>query len=261
MRGRLDGKVALVTGASRGIGKATALVFAREGAAVVVNYSKSRELARQVVDEIRKAGRQAIAIQADVARKAEVVAMVETTMREFGKIDVLVNNAGILSPGNILTLREESLDEMIAVNVKGVIHCAQAVAPHMIERRYGKIVNVASLAALGTAMADTTPYAATKAAVISLTKRLALELGVYGINVNAICPGFIRTDMLMSSGTPEEVEVRLASLAKKAVLGRVGEGEDIAYSALFLASDEAGFVTAQALTVDGGRMDFLSHSG
>ena len=261
MSGRLEGKVALVTGASRSIGRATALVFARQGAAVVVNYSKSREQARQLADEIRTAGGQAIAIQADVASKAEVRAMVEETRGRFGKIDVLVNNAGIFHRGNILTVTDEHLDEMVAVNVKGIIHCVQAVAPHMVARRYGKIVNISSIAALGTARPDTGPYAATKAAVISLTKRLALELGPHGINVNAICPGFIRTDMVLSHGTSEEVEARLAGVAKTAMLGGVGEPEDIAYSALFLASDEAGFITAQVLTVDGGRVDFLSHSG
>lgn len=261
MSGRLEGKVVLVTGASRGIGKATALVFARQGATVVVNYSKSREQARQVVDEILTAGRQAIAIQADVGRKAVVLAMVEEALGQLGRIDILVNNAGIFHQGNILTLTEEHLDRMIAVNVKGIIHCTQAIAPHMVARRYGKIVNIASIAGLGTARPDTGPYAATKAAVISLTKRLALELGPHGINVNAICPGFIRTDMVLSRGTPDEVEARLASVAKTAMLGRVGEPEDVAASALFLASDEASFITGQVLTVDGGRMDFLSHSG
>lgn len=261
MGGRLGGKVALVTGASRGIGRATASLFAREGAAVVVNYAKNHEQARQLVDEIEKAGGQAMGVQADVAQRSQVLAMVETALGQFGKIDVLVNNAAIIHRANIMTLTEEHLDEMIAVNVKGIIHCTQAAAPHMIERRYGKIVNVSSIAALGTTMPDTTPYAATKAAVISLTKRLALELGPYGINVNAICPGFVRTEMAASGRTPEEMDARFASVVSKTMLGRVGEPEDIAYSALFLASDEASFITGQVLTVDGGRMDFLSHSG
>ena len=261
MSKRLEGKVALVTGASRGIGRATALVFAGQGATVVVNYSKSREQAHRLVDEIRKAGGQAIAVQADVARKAEVGAMVEETLRRFGKIDVLVNNAGIIHRASILTLTGERLDEMIAVNVKGIIHCTQAVVPQMIERRSGKIVNIGSIASFGTTVGDTTPYAATKAAVIGLTKRLALELGPHGINVNAICPGFIQTEMATSGGSREESEARISDIAKKAMLGRVGEPEDIAYSVLFLASDEASFITGQVLTVDGGRMDFLSHSG
>jgi len=260
MRGRLDGKVALVTGASRGIGRATALAFARQGAAVVVNYSKAHEQAQRLVDDIQKAGAQAVAIRADVASRTEVRAMVEGTLARWGRIDVLVNNAGILHRGNILTLAEENLDEMIAVNLKGMIHCAQAVAPHMMKRRYGKIVNISSIAALGTTMADTTPYAAVKASIVALTKRFALELGPHGINVNAICPGFIRTDMT-SVGTPQELDARVLSMAGRAMLGRVGAPEDVAAAALFLASDEASFITAQVLTVDGGRMDFLSHSG
>lgn len=261
MGGRLGGKVALVTGASRGIGRATASLFAREGATVIANYSKNREQARQLVDEIKKAGGQAMVAQADVAHRDQVRAMVEAALGRFGRIDVLVNNAAIIHRANIMTLTEEHLDEMIAVNVKGIIHCTQAVAPRMMERRYGKIVNVSSIAALGTTMPDTTPYAATKAAVISLTKRLALELGPYGINVNAICPGFVRTEMAASGRTPEEMDARFASVVSKTMLGRVGEPEDIAYSALFLASDEASFITGQVLTADGGRMDFLSHSG
>jgi 3-oxoacyl-[acyl-carrier protein] reductase len=258
---RLEGKVAVVTGASRGIGKATASVFARHGAAVVVNYAKRHGEARQLIEDIAQAGGRAIAIQADVSRKAEVLAMMERALGEFGKIDVLVNNAGILHRATILTLTEEGLDEMVAVNVKGMIHCTQAVAPHMIERRYGKIVNVSSIAALGTTMPDTTPYAATKGAIVSLTKRMALELGPHGINVNAICPGFIRTDMAVSSSSPQESEAKLAGVEKKTMLGRVGAPEDVAYCALFLASDEASFITGQVLAVDGGRMDFLSHSG
>lgn len=261
MGGQLAGRVALVTGASRGIGRATALVFAREGAAVVVNYSKSGERARQVADEIRAAGGRAIAVRGDVARKDEVLAMVEETLRQFGRIDVLVNNAGVFHRGSLLAGAEEDLDAMLAVNVKGVLYCVRAVAPHMMARRYGKIVNISSIAALGTARPDTGPYAATKAAVVSLTKRLALELGPHGINVNGICPGLIRTEMVVSDGTPAAIEARLAALAELAMLGRVGEPEDIAWSALFLASDRASFITGQVLTVDGGRMDFLSQSG
>ncbi|MFQ5828825.1 MAG: SDR family NAD(P)-dependent oxidoreductase [Candidatus Methylomirabilia bacterium] len=261
MSERLKGKVALVTGASRGIGKAIALIFAREGARVLVNYSKSAEAAHKLVDEIRKSGGQAIAVQADVARTAEVRAMVEEAVGQFEKIDILVNNAAIFHRANIQTLTEANLDEMLEVNLKGIIHCTQAVLPRMIARGYGKIVNISSVAALGTALQDTTPYAATKGAVLALTKRLALELGPHGINVNAICPGFIRTDMTVSGTALQEAEARLATLADRAMLGRIGDPEDVAYSALFLASDEASFITAQVLTVDGGRTDFLTHSG
>ena len=148
---------------------------------------------------------------------------------------------------------------MMAVNLKGIINGVQAVAPAMIERRYGKIVNITSLAGLATAVAETTPYAITKAAAISLTKRLALELGPHGINVNAIAPGFVRTEMLQFLDDYDD-RARLETLSKKAILNRIGTPEDIANAALFLASDESSFITAQVFTVDGGRMDFLSHS-
>jgi 3-oxoacyl-[acyl-carrier protein] reductase len=248
------GKVALVTGASRGIGRATALALAAEGAAVVVNYVARQDDAERVTSEIEAGGGQALALRADVSREAEVSALVAEAQHRLGAIDVLVNNAGLFHPGTASSVAEETLDALVAVNVKGVIHCSRGVAPGMIARRYGKIVNVASIAGLGTTAADTTPYAATKAAVIALTKRLALELGPHGINVNAVCPGFVLTEMAASSGWDVDV------IARKAVLNRVGRPEEIARAVLFLASDEASFVTAQALTVDGGRTDFLSRS-
>jgi 3-oxoacyl-[acyl-carrier protein] reductase len=256
MSGRLEGRVALVTGASRGIGRATAVVFAREGAAVVVNYATRGQEAEAVVDDIRRDGGQAAHLQADVADPSAVSALVGQTVDRFGRIDVLINNAGIHRPGSALTVSDDVLDGLFAVNVKGILHCVQAAAPKMVERGYGRIVNIASVAGLVTNVADNTPYAASKAAVLALTKRLALELGPHGITANAICPGFIRTGMALR-GNPEE---RLAAFAAKAVVGRVGEPEDIAHSALFLAGAEAGFITGQILTVDGGRTDFFSHS-
>jgi 3-oxoacyl-[acyl-carrier protein] reductase len=255
MAGRLAGKIALVTGASRGLGRATALLFAREGAAVVVNYATREDAAREVVEAIHAAGGEAIAARADVANRAEVSAMVGQAVDRFGRIDILVNNAGIWRPGTTLTLEAAVLDELIAVNLKGVIHCTQAVVPGMLQHRSGKIVNIASMAGLLTAIPDNTPYALTKAAVIALTKRLALELGPDGINVNAICPGFILTEMA-TAAADEGGE----AIADKWMLGWVGRPDDIAAAALFLASDEASFITAQILTVDGGRIDLLSRS-
>lgn len=260
MARRLEGKVALITGASRGIGKAIALRFAAEGAAVAVNYARSQERAQRLVEEIRDAGAQAIAVCADVGHTEQVASMVDTVLAHFRRVDILINNAGVLHGGDLRTMNDEKLDEMLAVNVKGIIYGVQAVAPQMIERRSGKIVNLSSIAALGTALAGTTPYAATKAAVLSLTKRFALELGPHGINVNAICPGFIRTDLVTAGRTAEELEARFTDFSRKAMLGRIGEPEDIAPVALFLASDESRFMTAQILTVDGGRMDFLTYS-
>ena len=186
--------------------------------------------------------------------------MVAAAVDSFGAIDILVNNAGIIRWGTALNMIESEFDELIAVNVKGMINCAQAVAPGMIARRYGKIVNLSSIAGLGTAVVNSTPYAMTKAAVISLTKRLAYELGPNGINANCITPGFIRTEMLAL--TDDNVDqARLDMLNSRAVLNRIGTPEDIANTALFLASDESAFMTAQVLSVDGGRIDFLTHSG
>jgi 3-oxoacyl-[acyl-carrier protein] reductase len=259
MQRRLEGKVALVTGASRGIGRATAALFANQGALLALNYLKNADAALELVEEIRGAGQKALALQANVAEKRAVEGMIEKVTAEFGTIDILVNNAGIFRLGELMTIDEEALDEMIAVNLKGIIHCARAVAPGMMKQGSGKIVNISSIAGLGTAVAGTTPYGATKAAVIALTKRMALELGPHGINVNGICPGFIQTDM-MGTVTDVSQNGRLSAMAKKAMLGRIGTPEDVARCALFLASDEASFITAQVITVDGGRMDFLSHS-
>ncbi len=150
---------------------------------------------------------------------------------------------------------------MWRVNVKGILHCSRAVAPHMIERRYGKIVNIASVAGLGTAiLPGNMLYASTKAAAIILTKRLALELGQYGINVNAVAPGLIPTDLSLGRRTPEERERRIQYFKERSILQRIGEPEDIANTTLFLASDEASYITGQVITVDGGRIDFITHS-
>ncbi|MEM3403034.1 MAG: glucose 1-dehydrogenase [Nitrososphaeria archaeon] len=261
---RLKDKVCLVTGSSRGIGKAIALTFAREGANVVVNYEKSRERAEQVVDEISKMSRRAIAVKADVSNKVEVDTMVNKALHEFGKIDVLVNNAGIaiMSP-SILEATREDWERTLAVNLLGPYYCIQAVAPYMIKQRYGKIINISSNAALGTigrTSGKAVAYTPAKAGLIILTKRLAFELGKYNINVNAIAPGITRTEIINIGRTPQEVEELLKEKARSTALGRVAEPQDMANVALFLASDESSFVTGQLIVVDGGRFDYLSHS-
>ncbi|MGD0638670.1 MAG: SDR family NAD(P)-dependent oxidoreductase, partial [Nitrososphaerales archaeon] len=180
MPGRLEGKVALITGGSRGIGRSTALLFAEEGAKVCVNYAERADEAAKVVGEIIASGGEAVALKANVAAEGEVVAMVEAAVRRFGRVDILVNNAGILRQGDLFSLRTEDIDAMLGVNVKGVIYCTREVGRHMVERGYGKVVNVASNAALGTAYKGTTGYALTKAAVLLLTKRFALEFAGAG---------------------------------------------------------------------------------
>ena len=250
---KLQGKVALITGASRGIGNATATLFAKEGAAVVVNYTNRTDAAEETVRNIEMEGGQAIPIKADVSDVGQVKSMIDQAMAAVGPVDILVNNAGILLNGDVMTMNEEELDRMISVNVKGVINCVRAVVPSMQNKGYGKIVNISSLAGLGTAVGQTTPYALTKAAVISLTKRMAFELGPHGLNVNAICPGFIQTEMLASiSGAAEDLTAALATPASKALLGRVGKPEDIANTALFLCTDQGAYITGEILPVSGG---------
>ena len=260
MSRRLEGRIALITGSSRGIGRATALRFAEEGAKICVNYVSSRDKAEKVVEEIKAMGGSAIAVRADVSDKEQVKAMVERVVEEFGRLDILVNNAGVLYLGDIFNMSDEEFERMLDINVKGVLYCSREAARYMVKNKYGKIINVASNAGIGTAFTRTTPYAVTKAAVMLLTKRLAFELGPHGINVNAIAPGLIITDMVTSGRSREEVEQVIKSTSEKSVLGRVGKPEDIANVALFLASDESSFITGQVIVADGGRIDYLTHS-
>ncbi|MBI3696275.1 MAG: 3-oxoacyl-ACP reductase FabG [Acidobacteria bacterium] len=248
---RLTGKVAIVTGASRGIGRAIAVRLAREGAAVAVNYRTQAAAAEEVVGEIRDLGEQAVALQADVADREAAGRMAAQTLERFGRIDVLVNNAGIMFRSDILNFNTDEFQQMRATNVGGVVHSVAAVLPAMKAQKSGSIVNLASIAALGTAMQGTTFYAATKAAVNILTKRFALELGSFGITVNAVAPGFIVTDMVAAGRTPEELEKLLATMSTRNMLGRNGRPEDIASVVAFLASADAAFMTGQILTADG----------
>jgi len=247
-------RVALVTGASRGIGRAIALRLARNGATVAVNYREHRDQATTVVEEIARSGGRAIAIAADLGKAADCARLVEQACRDLGPIDILVNNAGVLRKGDLADFDFAQMDEMRSINVDGLAHVTRAAVGGMRTRGWGRIVNIASIAGIGTATGGTTFYAATKAAVISLTRRFALDLGAHGITVNAIAPGFIATEMAAQSGAG------FAAMAAKAMVHRVGTVEDIAAAAAFLASEEAGFITAQVLTVDGGRMDYIGHS-
>lgn len=255
----LEGKTAIVTGASRGLGQAIALRLALEGAAIAINYVQSASEAESLAAKITEAGGKALPIRADVADAAQVRAMVERTERELGPVDILINNAGVMKRGDLSDFDYSQMDGMRRVNVDGVVNATRAVMEGMKQRRFGRIVNLTSIAAHGTAMAGTTFYAATKAAVSLLTRRFAMELGPFGITVNAIAPGFIVTDMVLSGRTPGEVTTLLESIAAKAMARRVGCPEDIAHAVAFLASPESGFITAQILTVDGGRMDYIVH--
>ena len=262
MKPRLERKVALITGASRGLGKAMAVRFAEEGAFVAVHYHRNSDLAKCVCQAIIAAGGKAVCVQADVSQSSQVEHMVQTVVKELGPVDILVNNAGIGKLAPILETSMADIDLMVGLNLKGTLLCIQAVAKSMMERKCGRILNISSLAGLGTSLAGTSAYAATKAALVTLTKRIAMELGSYNITVNAIAPGFIATDTARQVGILSEAEVlqRVEDSAKRAMLGRVGEPEDIANAALFLVSDEASFITAQTLTADGGRMDLLTYS-
>ena len=242
----LDGRYALVTGASRGIGRAIALRLAAEGAAVALNFAGNVAAAEAVRKEIESAGGKAILVPADVADETAATEMVEKTVEAFGAIDILVNNAGITRDGLLLRMKEEDWDAVLNTNLKGVFHCSKAAAKFMMKKRYGRIVNMASVVGLvgNSCQAN---YAAAKAGVIGFTKALAKELAGRGITVNAIAPGFIRSDM--TDVLPDKVkETMLAGIP----LGRAGEPEDVAKAALFLASDQAAYITGQVLTVDGG---------
>jgi len=244
--GRLDGRIALVTGASRGIGAAIALAFGREGAAVAVNYHRSPARAAEVVAAVQAGGGKAMALQADVSDGRAVRALVDQTLAAFGRIDVLVNNAGILTAAPLAQMSDEVWDTMLATNLRAVFLCARAVLPGMLERGSGKIINVSSQ--LGQkGLANHTHYAAAKGGVIAFTRALAREVGPRGIHVNAIAPGAIDTE-LIAPVTDESRRERSAIFA----LRRFGSPEEVAPTAVFLASDDSSYYAGQTLNPNGG---------
>jgi 3-oxoacyl-[acyl-carrier protein] reductase len=252
-------QVALVTGGARGIGRATARRLAHHGAAVCVNYAAHPDAAAELIAEITGAGGSAIAVKADVADAAAVEAMVARTEKELGAVAILVNNAGVSWRGTLDDYDAEQVARMRRINVEGLIHATRAVIGGMRQRRYGRIVNVSSIAATGTGLPGNAFYAATKAEVAILTKRFAMELGPHNITVNAVAPGFVHTDLTeggRGAGDWQETEQRFAA---KTMLGRIGQPDDVANAIAFLADPQSGWITAQMLTVDGGRMDYIGH--
>jgi len=242
----LRGKIALVTGSSRGIGRATALEFAKNGCDVIVNYAKSKEKAREVEREIREYGQEALVIQADVSVKNEVNKMREEIIDTFHRLDILVNNAGIHQHLKSWELSLDDWKKIIDVNLMGTFLCCSAFIPSMKEKGYGRIVNISSVVAF-TGTDHECHYASSKAGIIGLTKSLALELAPYNITVNAIAPGFIETDMISFENAEEREMVEI-----KILLGRLGKPEEIAYAICFLASDLADYITGETIHVNGG---------
>jgi len=245
MIGRFEGKVAVVTGASRGIGRAIAQKLGAEGAKVVVNYASSPEAAEEVAQAVQVAGGQASTFQADVGQLEQAKALIGHAIEHFGDLHILVNNAGIIRDGLILTMKEEDWDSVLQTNLKSTFNCSKAAVRHMLRKRYGRIINVTSVAGqMGNP--GQTNYSASKAGMIGFTKALAREVASRSVTVNAVAAGFIDTAIW------DRLETMKDALLEMIPLGRVGLPEEVAHSVAFLASDEAAYITGHVLTVDGG---------
>lgn len=248
---RFDNKVALVTGASSGIGRASAKEFAKAGAKVVVHYNVSKADAEDVVDAIRKEGGEAVALQADVSRKEEVEALVQATLERFGTIDILVNNAGALIKRETLENMEEALwDEVMDVNLKSIFLVSQAVIPVMKAKKYGKIINLTSIAARVGGGVGAGHYSASKGGILTLSKNMAKELAPHGIIVNAISPGIIDTRFHERFTTPEIFN----KFKESVVLKRAGTAEEVAWPILFLCSEYAAYIVGETIEINGGQL-------
>ncbi|PAD36972.1 3-oxoacyl-[acyl-carrier-protein] reductase [Terribacillus saccharophilus] len=242
----LSGKAALVTGASRGIGREIALELARNGVNVAVNYSGSKEKAEAVAEEIRALGQESVVIQANVAEEESVKDMVKQTIEAFGSLDILVNNAGITRDNLLMRMKEEDFDAVIQTNLKGVFLCTKAVTRQMMKQKAGRIINVASIVGVSGNPGQAN-YVAAKAGVIGLTKTAAKELAARNVLVNAVAPGFITTDM-----TDEMTDEQKQAMQSMIPLGKPGKPEDVARVVRFLASEDSNYITGQTIHIDGG---------
>lgn len=242
----LNDRIAVVTGASRGIGRAVAEALARAGAGVVVNYTSRADDAVAVAAGIKASGGRAEVFQADISRPDQAAALVDFAVSAFGRLDILVNNAGITRDSLLLRMKDEDWDAVIGVNLKGAFNCARAAARIMMKARWGRIINISSIVGL-VGNAGQANYAAAKAGLVGFTKAVARELGSRNVTVNAVAPGYIRTEM--TAGLPEAVKKQLQ---ERIVLGRLGEPEEVANLVVFLASDLAGYITGQVIVIDGG---------
>ena len=245
---RLKDKIALVTGSSRGVGRAVALAFAKVGAKVVINYTSNEKAANEVVDNIQRMGSEAISVKADVARKSDVEQLVSAAIETFGGVDILVNNAGFTRPSMMVKMTEEHWDQVVDIHLKGAFLCSQAAAIQMKEQKRGKIINVTSVAGLVGTVGQIN-YSAAKGGILSMTKSMARELARYNVCANVISLGIVATDMTEKIRSDEKLrEIYL----NRILLRRFAEPDDISPAFVFLASDESNYITGQLLCVDGG---------
>jgi 3-oxoacyl-[acyl-carrier protein] reductase len=245
---KLKDKIALVTGSSRGVGRAVALGFAKEGANVVINYTSNEAAANEAVEEVQSMGSQAIAVKADVASRVDAEKLVQAAVEQYGRIDILVNNAGFTRPAMMIKMTEDQWDQVVDIHLKGAFLCSQLAGRHMKEQNYGKIINVTSVAGVVGTVGQIN-YSAAKGGVISMTKSIAREMARYSVTANVISLGIVATDMSEKIRTDEKLK---EIYQRRILLNRFAEPEDIVPAFVFFASDDSHYVTGQLLCVDGG---------